>query len=211
MTHTTGTARQDAADLAEGLLTHDDAELDRTFTILTLEKGSDLVERRTEEAAGSSGVPLVSYEDGEHVAVGVDGPPQVLLFSADLDKDLVQMPFVAGPGPTSAQAVRVALPELRALATDRFAGDDDAALEHQFHDLAEAEREAVVQSHAVGDDLHRVPVPLYDGGTEDTSETLPGTINSKIISGRSVNVTTPRTWLQWSCSYRQVAESAFME
>ncbi|MFJ5223110.1 hypothetical protein [Streptomyces sp. NPDC088400] len=47
MTHTTGTGRQAAADLAESLLTHDDAELDRPFTILTHKEGNDLVERRT--------------------------------------------------------------------------------------------------------------------------------------------------------------------
>ncbi|MFC8368310.1 hypothetical protein ACFUIT_09965 [Streptomyces sp. NPDC057239] len=46
MTHTTETVRRDAADLAEGLLTHDDAELDRPFTVLTHEEGSGLVERR---------------------------------------------------------------------------------------------------------------------------------------------------------------------
>jgi hypothetical protein len=43
---------------------------------------------------------------------------------------------------------------------------------------------------------------LYDGDADDTSEPLPGTTNSKIIPGRSANVTTPvvgdlsvRTWL----------------
>ncbi|MFD4764456.1 hypothetical protein ACFWOJ_38330 [Streptomyces sp. NPDC058439] len=46
MTHTTETVRQEAADLAESLLTHDDAELDRPFTILTHEEASGLVERR---------------------------------------------------------------------------------------------------------------------------------------------------------------------
>ncbi|MEU9118199.1 hypothetical protein AB0D04_42445 [Streptomyces sp. NPDC048483] len=46
MTDTTGVVRQDAADLAESLLTHDDAELDRPFTILTHEEKSGLVERR---------------------------------------------------------------------------------------------------------------------------------------------------------------------
>ncbi|MFF7859396.1 hypothetical protein [Streptomyces sp. NPDC007904] len=46
MTHTTGTVRQDAADLAEGLLTSDGAELDRPFTILMHKEGSGLVERR---------------------------------------------------------------------------------------------------------------------------------------------------------------------
>jgi hypothetical protein len=33
--------------------------------------------------------------------------------------------------------------------------------------------------------------PLYDGDADDTSEPLPDTINSKIIPGRSANVTTP--------------------
>ncbi|MFC5956147.1 hypothetical protein ACFP51_17200 [Streptomyces pratens] len=33
--------------------------------------------------------------------------------------------------------------------------------------------------------------PLCDGGADDTSEPLPGTINHKIIPRRSVNVTTP--------------------
>ncbi|WP_405484381.1 hypothetical protein [Streptomyces sp. NBC_00009] len=46
MTHTTGVVHQDAADLAQGLLTHDDAELDRPFTILMHKEGNGLVERR---------------------------------------------------------------------------------------------------------------------------------------------------------------------
>ncbi|MEW1724859.1 hypothetical protein [Streptomyces sp. NPDC093109] len=46
MTHTTGVVRQDAADRAENLLNHDDAELDRPFTILTHAEGSGPVERR---------------------------------------------------------------------------------------------------------------------------------------------------------------------
>lgn len=47
MTRTTGTGSQGAADLAECLLTHAVAEVDRPFTILTYKEGSDLVERRT--------------------------------------------------------------------------------------------------------------------------------------------------------------------
>jgi hypothetical protein len=46
MTHTTRTVRQDPADLAESLFTHDDAELDQPFTILMHKEGSGLVERR---------------------------------------------------------------------------------------------------------------------------------------------------------------------
>ncbi|MCX2927895.1 hypothetical protein [Streptomyces sp. NEAU-W12] len=32
---------------------------------------------------------------------------------------------------------------------------------------------------------------MYDGDADDTSEPLPGATNSKIIPGRSANVTTP--------------------
>jgi hypothetical protein len=46
MTHTAGKIRQYAADLAESLLTHDDAELEQPFTILKHKKGSGLVQRR---------------------------------------------------------------------------------------------------------------------------------------------------------------------
>ncbi|MFJ2766088.1 Tn3 family transposase [Streptomyces prasinus] len=34
---------------------------------------------------------------------------------------------------------------------------------------------------------------MYDGGAGDTNDPLPGTTNSKIIPGRSANVTTPST------------------
>jgi hypothetical protein len=46
MTHTTGTVHENAADIAERLLTHDDAELDRPLTILTHAEGSSLMQRR---------------------------------------------------------------------------------------------------------------------------------------------------------------------
>ena len=47
------------------------------------------------------------HEDVQHVAVLVDGPPQVLPIAVDLQEDLVQVPFVAGSGLAAAQAVRV--------------------------------------------------------------------------------------------------------
>src|SRR4051794_21646081 len=96
-----------------------------------------------------------------------------------------------GPGPASAQRVGVGLAELQAPPPDGFVGDEHAAPGHQLLDLAERQRKPVVQPHAVGDDLDGVPVPRYDGDTDDTNEPLPGTTNFKIISGRSANVTTP--------------------
>ncbi|MER6114236.1 hypothetical protein ABT155_40875, partial [Streptomyces hirsutus] len=44
-------------------------------------------------------------------------------------------------------------------------------LEHELLDLTEAERESVVQPHAVGDHLDRVPrCPLYDGDVPSTDD-----------------------------------------
>ena len=45
---------------------------------------------------------------------------------------------------------------------NRLVGDDDPAREQQLLHLAEGQREAVVQPHRMGDDLHREPEPLYD-------------------------------------------------
>lgn len=55
---------------------------------------------------------------------------------------------------------REGLPELAAPLVDGFGGDQDTAGHHQFLDLPQAQREAVVQPHAVADDLHWVAVPL---------------------------------------------------
>ncbi|MER5373390.1 hypothetical protein [Streptomyces sp. NPDC002553] len=46
MTDTTGMVRHDAADPAESLLTQDDADLERQFTILTHRQTGSLIERR---------------------------------------------------------------------------------------------------------------------------------------------------------------------
>ncbi|MFD7008553.1 hypothetical protein [Rhodococcus jostii] len=40
--------------------------------------------------------------------------------------------------------------------------DLDAAFEHQFLHVTQAQREAVIQPHGVADDLLRVRKPLYD-------------------------------------------------
>jgi hypothetical protein len=80
--------------------------------------------------------------------------------AVDPDKHLIQVPLVTRSGPPTAQLVGVGLPELGAPAPDRFVTDHDTALQHQFLDVAEAEREPVVQPHAVVDDLARVAVAL---------------------------------------------------
>jgi hypothetical protein len=140
-----------------------------------------LLHQAAEEAPGGCLVPPVLHEDVEHVAVLVDGPPQVLVLPVDLDEDLVQVPLVAGPWPTTAQSVRVGLAELGAPAAHCLVGDDHASLEQQLLDLAEAERESVVQPHAVGYDLDRVTVPPIRRRRALHGRSPSTTTNQKII------------------------------
>src|SRR4029077_1444878 len=51
-------------------------------------------------------------------------------------------------------------PELGTPGPDRLVGDHDAADEHQVLDVAQAQRETVIQPHRVPDDLDRIPVAL---------------------------------------------------
>jgi hypothetical protein len=117
-----------------------------------------IILRKKRLAAALSRAAL--HQDVQDVAVLVDGPPQVLQPPVNLDEDLVQVPLVPRPRLSAAQRACVGLPELGAPAADRLVGDDDPALERQLLDLAERQREAEVQPHAMGDDLDRVPVTL---------------------------------------------------
>lgn len=74
-----------------------------------------------------------------------------------------QAPWSAGVG----------LPELHTPPADRPVRDGDTAPEHHLLHLTEAERKEEVQPHAVGDDLDRVPVPLYDGNALTTDDPPP--------------------------------------
>lgn len=76
--------------------------------------------------------------------------------AVDCDEYLVQVPFVPGLGPASVQTCRVCGAELHRSLPDGLVGDDHTAREHLLLDVAEAQREAVVPPHVVGDDLRRV-------------------------------------------------------
>ncbi len=95
-------------------------------------------------------------------------------------------------------------------------GDEHAALERQFLDLAERQRKPVVQPHAVGDDLDGVPLPPVRRrrGRHEQSPRVPDTTSTEIIPRRSANVTTPAgeltdklAVLGWSADVRTVGGS----
>ncbi|ANQ75463.1 hypothetical protein AS032_32375 [Rhodococcus qingshengii] len=68
----------------------------------------------------------------------------------------IEVPLVARAGPSETQLIGIGPAEHRAPLPDRLVGDHDAALEHQFLHITQAQREAVIQSHGVADEFWAV-------------------------------------------------------
>jgi hypothetical protein len=62
--------------------------------------------------------------------------------------------------PPSAQPIGEVLSELEAPASDRLVGEDNAALRQKQLDVAEAERERMIEPDRVGDDRGREAVAM---------------------------------------------------
>src|SRR6516225_240083 len=121
---------------------------------------SQALEQSAEELLCGQRVSARLDQNVEHVAVLVDRAPQVSLCAVDLNEHLIQVPFVARPRTTTAQLVRVLLPEPVAPGPDRLIGHVDTTFEHQLLHVAEAQREPVIQPDATADDLGRKPEPF---------------------------------------------------
>src|SRR5438445_5542026 len=90
------------------------------------------------ELLGGLLVPARLYEDIKHVAILVDGTPEILQLAVDREKDFIEMPSVAEAMTFRTHPLGIH-PTLRPLA-DRFVTDSDAALGHHFRDVPVAER-----------------------------------------------------------------------
>ena len=100
------------------------------------------------------------HQNVEHVAVLVDRAPQAPPCAVDLGEHLTEVPVVAWPRITTAQLVRLLLPEPLAPGPDRLIGHLDTTFEHQLPHVAEAQREPVLQPDAMADDLGPKPEPF---------------------------------------------------
>ena len=107
------------------------------------------------EPHGRETVALWLHQNIDDNTVLIDGPPEIMRDAIDIEEDLVQMPFVAGSGTPSPQAIGVLLAELFAPAPDRFIADHHAACRHHLLDIPKAHREPVVEPNGIRDDLFR--------------------------------------------------------
>jgi hypothetical protein len=98
------------------------------------------------------------HEDVDHHPVLIYRTPELMLYSADLDEDFVQMPFrtdlLAIP---SFQLVGEVGTELEAPIADRFIGEHNATLGHHQLDVSIAQAKAKIEPNAVRDNLARKP------------------------------------------------------
>lgn len=112
-------------------------------------------EHLAEELLGRGVVPAALHEDIQHIAVLINGTPQVRRLAVDRQKDLIQVPLVAGLGAATAQSVGILLPERQTPLADRFVGHDHAAFGQQFFDIAVAQGKAEIEPHRMADDRLR--------------------------------------------------------
>src|SRR6476660_5448461 len=73
-----------------------------------------------EEPHGCETVALWLHQNIDHNSVLIDGSPQVMPHTIDIEENLIQMPFVSASGTPSPQTVGILLAELFAPAPDGF-------------------------------------------------------------------------------------------
>ncbi len=83
----------------------------------------------------------------------IDRTPQVGRFPINLQKNFVQIPFVASFGSTVPEFVGILLPELQAPLAHGFIRDHDAAFSQQLFHIPIAEGEAKIEPNSMTDDL----------------------------------------------------------
>ncbi len=127
----------------------------------------------TEEAFGRTPIAPGLEEDVDHVAVLVDGPPEILLATLDVHEQFVQVPGVAQASLPAPEDAGVRRTEPPTPLPNRLVGNRDAPLSEENFGIAEAQTETVEEPDSVTDDLGREAVSVVADGLADHRPTLP--------------------------------------
>lgn len=101
-------------------------------------------EQLAHQPGGCASVTPGLDQDLEHLALGIDGPPEIHLAAADPDEHLVEVPAAMRHRPSFAKAPGDHRPENHHPAPDRLVGDRDAALGQQVLDIPIAQGETKI-------------------------------------------------------------------
>jgi len=112
------------------------------------------------KALGGPGVATGLNEDIEYVAILIDGAPQIVLHTSDLDEYLIGEPRVTKPAFAALQCPPIAGPKLETPSANGLVGHLNTALGKKILDVAEAQRESVIEPDRIADDLWREPVAV---------------------------------------------------
>lgn len=110
-------------------------------------------------------IALSCNENIGGVALVIDRSPEITPLSTDVQENFVEVPLVSWLCPATLQPSGILGTELEATAPHGFIAQNNAALEHQFLDLAKRHPKAVVEANAVANDLGREAVAFVKVGT----------------------------------------------
>jgi hypothetical protein len=109
-------------------------------------------------------LPPTLHEHIQDMAVLIHSPPPIMALLVDREKDLSQVPRVAGLGPPMPERMRIGLAARAAPLPNRFIGHDHPAGAQEFFHVTRAEIEAAVEPDGMADDLSREAVVFVQGG-----------------------------------------------
>ncbi len=107
----------------------------------------------TKEAFSGSTISTLGDQNIDHVSILIDGSPKIAALASDINEQFVNMPDVAQSSLFSPQSSGIGRSEFPTPVSDRFIGDGDATFSEQVFDIAETEREPMVQPDGVSDDF----------------------------------------------------------
>src|SRR5438093_1163430 len=81
------------------------------------------------------------YQDIKAIPVLIDRPPEIMSLALDGEKDLIEMPLVTRPRPSTPELSGILLTKLTTPLANGFIGHNDAAFKEQFFNIAEAQAE----------------------------------------------------------------------
>ena len=119
-----------------------------------------LVQQSLEETRSGCSITTCLEKHIDHLAILVNGPPQVLLFAIYLHKHFVDVKCIAEPLMPTSQSFGILKAELIAPQTNRFIAYGNTALSQYIFDVSMAEVESIVKPNGVLDDFSGKPVSL---------------------------------------------------
>ena len=115
-----------------------------------------------EKPLGCAGITPALEKNVNDIAILVNGAPQLMLFTSDLDEDLIDNECVSIARVLAAQALGNLRPKRDAPEADRFTADGNTPFGEEVFDISVAQTESMVQPIGVTDDLGRKPVSVVN-------------------------------------------------